>query len=127
MENNGYLGDGVIVNSDGSYRPNDVVIKGNDVKEKLISNWRDISTNNIFSQDFIKLRELSLAYNFPKSLLDNMFIERATVSLVGRNLFVWDEIPNQDADVYNDGIPGYTGGYTYPTARNYGVTLNVSF
>ncbi|MCT4644231.1 MAG: SusC/RagA family TonB-linked outer membrane protein [Carboxylicivirga sp.] len=125
--NNGYLGDGVIVNSDGSYRPNDVVIKGNDVKEKLISNWRDISTNNIFSQDFIKLRELSLAYNFPKSLLDNMFIERATVSLVGRNLFVWDEIPNQDADVYNDGIPGYTGGYTYPTARNYGVTLNVSF
>ncbi|MBI9064007.1 MAG: TonB-dependent receptor [Marinilabiliaceae bacterium] len=125
--NNGYLGDGVIVNTDGTYRPNDVVIKGDDVKAKLITNWRDISTNNIFSSSYIKVRELSLAYNLPVSMLQKVFINRASISLVGRNLFVWDNVPNQDADVFHSGIPGYTGGYTYPTARSYGLTLNVSF
>ncbi|MGQ1787397.1 SusC/RagA family TonB-linked outer membrane protein [Saccharicrinis sp. GN24d3] len=124
---NGYLGDGVIVNSDGTYKPNDVVIKGDDVKAKLITNWRDISTNNIFSSSYIKVRELSLAYELPKGLINKVFIDRASVSLVGRNLFVWDNVPNQDADVFHSGIPGYTGGYTYPTARTYGLTLNVSF
>ncbi|WP_439185399.1 SusC/RagA family TonB-linked outer membrane protein [Carboxylicivirga taeanensis] len=125
--NNGYKGDGVIVNTDGTYRPNDVVIKGDDVKAKLITNWRDISTNNIFSSSYVKVRELSLAYNLPTSMLNKVFINRASVSLVGRNLFVWDNVPNQDADVFHNGIPGYTGGYTYPTSRTYGLTLNVSF
>uniref|UniRef100_UPI003216C68A SusC/RagA family TonB-linked outer membrane protein n=1 Tax=uncultured Draconibacterium sp. TaxID=1573823 RepID=UPI003216C68A len=125
--NNGYLGEGVIVNADGTYRPNDVVIQGDDVKAKLITNWRDISTNNIFSSSFIKVRELSLAYNIPKNLTKKVLINKASIALVGRNLFVWDKVPNQDADVFHSGIPGYTGGYTYPTARNYGLTLNVSF
>lgn len=125
--NNGYLGEGVIMNSDGTYKPNDVVIKGDDVKAKLITNWRDISTNNIFSSSFIKVRELSLSYNIPRSLTSKISVNRASIALVGRNLFVWDNVPNQDADVFHSGIPGYTGGYTYPTSRNYGLTLNVSF
>ncbi len=124
---NGYLGDGVMVSSDGSYSPNTVVVKGDDIKAKMITSWRDISTNNIFSSSFIKVREVSLAYTIPSRLVQRLPIDKASISLVGRNILQWDKIPNQDADVFHSGIPGYTGGYTYPTSRNYGLTLNVSF
>ncbi|MCT4586924.1 MAG: SusC/RagA family TonB-linked outer membrane protein [Carboxylicivirga sp.] len=124
---NGVKGDGVIANGDGTYRENDIVLKGDDIKNIWVGKWRKISPNNFFDSDFVKIRELSLTYALPQVVLNNLPISRASVSVVGRNLFTWDDIPNQDADVYREGIPGYAGNFTYPTSRTYGVTLNVSF
>ena len=37
--------------------------------------------------DFIKLRQLSLGYTFPSSILTKTFLTGANIALVGRNLF----------------------------------------
>lgn len=125
--NNGVGGEGVLDNNDGSYSPNNIVLSGNDIKSIWSSPWRKVSTNNFYSASYIKLREMNITYSLSEKLTDKLPFDRASISLVGRNLLVWDKVPNQDADVYFEGIPGYTGGYTYPTSRTYGVTMNFSF
>lgn len=125
--NNGVGGEGAILNSDGSYSQNNIVLSGNDIKNIWASPWRKISTNNFYDASYIKLREFSLAYTFPQEILSKSSIDRLKIALVGRNLFIWDKMPNQDPDVYFEGIPGYTGGYTYPTSRTYGMSVNISF
>ena len=124
---NGVGGKGVIRQANGSYVPNKIILKGDDIKRQFITAWRDISTNNIFTSSFVKIREVNLSYNFPKKLMQKMPLDRLSIALVGRNLFVWDSVPNQDADSFGGGLPGYTGTYTYPTSRNYGVTLTARF
>ena len=78
----------------------------------------------------VRLRELSLAYTIPSKALENTFINRASISLIGRNLFFLvkeaDGIdPEASMSVSNRG-QGYFY-YNLPSTRRFGVSLNVSF
>jgi iron complex outermembrane receptor protein len=49
----------------------------------------------IFTQKWIGLREVTLAYNVPNALLDKTFINRASVALTGRDLgFLYNSAPD---------------------------------
>ena len=124
---NGAGGDGVIRNGDGTYSPNTIVLSGDAIKNTWIGSWADITTNTLYDGSFVKLREMNLSYNFSPKTLSKLPFTKASISLVGRNLLTWDNVPNQDADVYHDGIPGYTGSYTYPTSRTYGMNVKLTF
>lgn len=125
---NGVGGEGVIGQSDGTFIPNNIVLSSaGDIKNIWQSPWRKISTNNFFDASFVKLREMNITYALPQKWMHKTPFSNASISLVGRNLFVWDDVPNQDADVYAEGIPGYTGGWTYPTSRQYGANLSITF
>lgn len=87
---------------------------------------------NIFEEfvedgSFVKLREVSLSYNFvPKSgLIDNV-----ELSLVGRNLFSWDDYSGWDPEVsaagQSNGVRGFDFA-TVPIPRTYQFGVNVSF
>lgn len=98
--------------------------------------------NQIVSAASWRLRELSLNYDVPKRLIQKIgFIQRATVSLVGRNLFMWTPKTNiwGDPDFtsaggnsnitgtsYNRNITGYAGTGSAST-RTYGFNILVSF
>lgn len=98
--------------------------------------------NQIVSAASWRLRELSINYEFPKSLIQQIgFIQRASVSLVGRNLFMWTPKTNiwGDPDYtaaggnsnitgtsYNTNIQGYAGMGS-PSTRTYGFNFLVSF
>ena len=98
--------------------------------------------NQIVSAASWRLRELSINYEFPKSLIQKIgFIQRASVSLVGRNLFMWTPKTNiwGDPDYtaaggnsnitgtsYNTNIQGYAGMGS-PSTRTYGFNFLVSF
>jgi hypothetical protein len=77
--------------------------------------------------DFVKLREISLSYSFGKvaSIFDNI-----TLSLVGRNLYSWDNFSGQDPETNaggnNDLLRGVDFG-NVPIPRTYLVQLNVNF
>ena len=45
-------------------------------------NWAELS---IFDGSFIKLREITLSYSIPSSLLSKLGVENATFSLYGHN------------------------------------------
>jgi outer membrane receptor protein involved in Fe transport len=95
---------------------------------------RDITSNYVTSGDFWKLRELSLAYDFPMSVLGKTkVIKSARISVQGRNLFMWMAKDNyytdpeySDAGNDSNGI-GLTGIGQTPPSRYYGATLRVTF
>lgn len=84
----------------------------------------------VYDNSFIKLRELSLGYNLPKSFTDKIKFQNVRVSLVGRNLlYLWKTLPHLDPEVAigTDYVrQGIDEGSTAAN-RSYGFSLNFSF
>lgn len=95
---------------------------------------RAVSANYVSSGAFWKLRELSLAYEVPHSFLKkSKAIKSVTISLQGRNLFLWLPKTNMYTDPEysevsstNNGV-GITGISSAPPSRYYGGTLSITF
>lgn len=95
---------------------------------------RGITSNYVTSGDFWKLREVSLSYDVPVSVLAKTKVfKAATISVQARNLFVWLAKSNyytdpeySDAGNDSNGI-GLTGLGQTPPSRFYGATLSLTF
>lgn len=124
---NGVVVDGVIENADGSFRPNDIAISGEDF-------WSDGSVFQksefgLYDASFIKLREVRISYDFPQALLQKTPISSLQIGAVGRNL--WLDTPNPiiDPEVNLFGNQN-AQGYEYaqmPTTRSYGFNVRMTF
>ena len=87
----GFIAPGVIDNGDGTYRPNDIYINPEDY---WMSVCRNAPSMFIYDNSYVKCRELTLTYQFPKKLLKNV-VDNLTISFVARNPFiVYKNIPN---------------------------------
>ena len=81
----------------------------------------------------VRLREVSLLYNFPKTLLEKTFLGAASIGIVGRNL--WFTAPNfpkgsnYDPEVNQFGTRNQQGidFGAAPSAKRYAVKLSVTF
>jgi TonB-linked SusC/RagA family outer membrane protein len=89
---------------------------------------------NIYDGTVIRLREVSLGYSLPKSLLSKTPLGAVIISVSGRNL--WWNAPNvlDDLNLDPEVLGGTAGtnvqGFEYgsaPTTRRYGVNLNLTF
>lgn len=87
----------------------------------------------IFDGTVVRLREVSLSYQLPSSLLDKTPFGRASLVLVGENLWYsapnFPEHVNFDPEVLSTGV-GNGRGFDFitgPTTKKYGVTLNMTF
>ncbi|WP_321518923.1 SusC/RagA family TonB-linked outer membrane protein [uncultured Bacteroides sp.] len=98
--------------------------------------WQSVLDNNIteefvYDASFLKLRELSFGYNFPKSFLASKvpFVKSLSISLVGRNLWtIIKHTPNIDPEsAYNNSNGQGLELNGYPATRNVGFNLNVKF
>ncbi|MBZ5857125.1 SusC/RagA family TonB-linked outer membrane protein [Flavihumibacter profundi] len=95
---------------------------------------RDVTSNYVTNGDFWKLRELSISYDIPaKTLASTKVFKGATISLQGRNLFLWMAKDNLYTDpeystsgVDNNGV-GITGLDSAPPSRFYGATISLKF
>ena len=120
----GFIAPGVIVNGDGTYRPNDVPIDPQ-------TYWESVSRNApsmfVFDNSYVKCREITFGYTFPEKWLGS-FVKGLNVSFVARNPFiVWKNIPNIDPDSgYNTSGMGLEYG-SLPSRRSYGLNVNVKF
>ena len=63
------------------------------------SNANNYQTSTFWEEDrsFLKLRDLEVYYKFPKSMIENTFIEGAKVYVRGVDLFTIDHMENVDA------------------------------
>ncbi|GGZ21256.1 SusC/RagA family TonB-linked outer membrane protein [Echinicola pacifica] len=123
----GIVVDGVIANADGTYTANTNTITAQQYWGALSG----IGSNYIVDQTNVRLRELSLTYNLPSSLLGNSVLRSASVSFIGRNLFFFYKAFDGGFDPEaNLGTSNAGQGYLYysmPTARSLGFSLNVKF
>ena len=76
------------------------------------------------SRSFIRLQELSLAYNFPTNLLKKVNISRARIFLSATNLFTITDWDGWDPEA-EQGLSYSISGY--PTMKNYTLGLNFEF
>jgi TonB-linked SusC/RagA family outer membrane protein len=127
LREEGFLGDGVVQKADGSYKENTTIIPGEAIRLGYSDKHAKITDNFLYEGTYLKLRELSLTYHLPQQFCHQLRINSASVSAIGRNLFVLTEMPNQDPDTYVDGVPGNAGYYYMPTTKSYGLSLNLSF
>lgn len=125
-EGNGVIGEGVVMNGDGSFSPN--------AKKISVREWhtawtdgRSLAEGVMYDASFVKLRELQIGYAIPDKIFGKTPFRGATVSLVGRNLFLWSNVPHVDPETmsYNDGtaLPGIEY-MSIPSSRSYGINLS---
>lgn len=83
----------------------------------------------VYDASYIKLREVAFTYNLPSKFLAKTRLSRASVSLVGRNLWImYSNMPYYDPETSNSAgnIQGIADG-AYPSTRTLGFNLTVVF
>src|SRR5690606_35955623 len=122
---NGIIGNGVIQNADGTFRPNDVLTF--DIDEYYRSHMgTDNAEGSTFSTDFIKFREARLDYTLSPRLTQKLRLQRATIGVYGRNLAIWSPWPMFDPEFGTlSGTDIVTGFETaqFPSTRTFGLNL----
>jgi TonB-linked SusC/RagA family outer membrane protein len=99
--------------------------------------WRQLSKVDeefIYDASHMKLKELAIGYNIPKSILSKIPhnpVKSARLSLVGRNLFYfYKHTPgtSPDASAYSSSLAAQAFDFSpVPATRTYGFSLNVGF
>ncbi len=88
-----------------------------------------VTTMYLYDASFIKLRQLTVGYTFPKKLLGKTPLQNLTLSFVGRNLAIlYKNTPNIDPE--SNYANGNSQGFDYfgfPSTRSYGFNLRASF
>jgi TonB-linked SusC/RagA family outer membrane protein len=116
------IGDGV--KEDGT--PNDTKVNTMDYYMHISHN---ITEEFVYDASFIKLRELSFGYRFPRKMISTIGLADLQLSVVGRNLWnIYDNTPLVDPESsFNNGNAQGLEMYGLPTTRSIGFNLNVKF
>jgi hypothetical protein len=88
--------------------------------------------SDMFLRDasYVKLRQLTLGYTFPRGMLGKTPFQSATISLVARNLAIlYKDIENVDPESNYSANAGAQGleYFGYPATRSYGFNVNLTF
>lgn len=131
---NGIIGNGVVMTADGKYAPNTTI--ATDIDEYYRSHYGvDNAEGSTFSTDFIKFREARFDYTISQNLTKKLGIQRATIGVYGRDLFIWSPWPMFDPEFGTlsgtasggiDIIRGFEIAQ-FPSTRSFGANLIVSF
>lgn len=123
------VGDGVVLNADGTYSPNEKQV----LPAAYYADYyrRANIESNSFDASFLKLREMRLEYNLPPALLARTkALTGATIGLYGRDLAMLTRFPMFDPETaaLNGGtiLPGVEIGQL-PSTRTMGVNLTLQF
>jgi len=116
---------GVIQNSDGSYRQNNIQVDA----QSYWSNQGLQSDLNIFDGTHFTMREVSLGYTLPASLLTSTPFGSASISVSGRNLFYYAPNANFFPEVNTQGAGNIRSLDLQgaPSVRSYGAYLRFTF
>lgn len=83
-----------------------------------------ISTRQLYSSDFIRLKELSLSYALPKRLTQALSLSSASVSVTANNLaFLYAATKNRELEVPLNGFRSLD----VPALRSFSFGINVGF
>lgn len=124
---NGVIGEGVVQNPDGSYRPNDVTATNFETYYTSLYG-SDQAEGSIFRTDYLKFREANITYAFNKKFLKKIGFNKLTIGAYGRNLVVWSAWPAFDPEfgtlAGSDIVQGFETGQL-PSTRTFGARLVV--
>ena len=116
--------------SEGVYVPNDVQVTA---ANYFFDNYFFTDEAITFDGSTLRLREASLTYSLPASIIGKSPFKAASLTFTGSNIWFralnMPKFVNFDTDVLSTGV-GNGLGFDYltgPSARRYGATLNLTF
>lgn len=118
---NGVIVDGVF--ADGT--PNNIALPGR-------SYWGspgiyNVHEEHVYDATFTKLREVRVGFSMPERIIDALPLSSAYVTLTGRNLGLWTNVPHIDPE--NDANYAVRNGVEYvslPSPRSLGINISVT-
>lgn len=85
----------------------------------------------LFDNSYVKMRELSLGYDFNKALVQRIGLQRVNLSLIGRNLFyIFKNVPNIDPEAVLGTSAGEASAFesgAQAGQRSVGFSLRIGF
>ncbi len=131
--------------------PNSVVNVGSEAAPVYVENTTPIYLNNssyqayyndfgwgqggeayLLNKSYVKLRNITLAYQLPKSIVRQLYLSDITLSLFCNNVFTWTHRSNTFIDPetssYGNDLGGQFGEvYVNPSCRTFGFNVGVKF
>jgi hypothetical protein len=85
----------------------------------------------LYDASYIKLREVSLGFNFDQSMISRTPFKSAKISVIARNpLMIWQKAPKglEPSELsYGSGSISWLEKGEFQTVRSYGINLNLTF
>ncbi|MDB9723081.1 SusC/RagA family TonB-linked outer membrane protein [Polaribacter sp.] len=85
------------------------------------------NAEHTYDAGFVKLREVSLSYDFDTTVIERLKIAKLTLTAIGKNLWIIDKstpYADPEAGLSSGNIQGYQSG-AYPSVREFGLNLKV--
>jgi outer membrane receptor protein involved in Fe transport len=122
-----------VLNGEGKEIPNTIQVEKNDLYFGETFGVNAADEWNVFDATVVRIREASLSYSLPKSMLSKTPFGAISISLTGRNL--WYRAPNVPKHTHFDPETGTFGtgnaqGFEFdnvPSTRRFGINLRLSF
>jgi len=115
-----YDSDGNIINDSRVYAPNTTAVNYISWAKNIYGN-EETYGDFYYDETFLKLREVILTYSVPSRILNKTVFTDASISLVGRNLLLFTDVPQIDPD------QGFDDQFQSPSTRNFGFNINLKF
>ncbi len=126
-----------VINNGTADAPEYVAIDRDLTSQEARNYWSSIggestAISTMFMRDasYVKLRQITLGYNFPRTLLAKTPFQGISVSFVARNLWIlYKDTENIDPESNYSANAGAQGleYFGFPATRSYGFNLNVKF
>nr|WP_320021685.1 SusC/RagA family TonB-linked outer membrane protein [uncultured Draconibacterium sp.] len=110
--------------------PNDIIVSARDYYSSYIhdmgTGWQP---DMIEKNNYVKFRETSLTYTFPKRFSEQLKMQKLSVGITARNLFyIYKSVKNIDAEsMLGTGNDSWIENTNFPSLRSYGFKVNLSF
>lgn len=116
-------------NEDGTVKN---TYKGADAVAKYyqsVAGRAGVTSQYMYDATNVRLRELSLGYTFPSSMLNSKIVKSITLSVIGRNLFYISKDAPFDPEASMSTGNGLQGVDVFglPATRSFGVNAKISF
>src|SRR5690606_34864351 len=89
--------------------------------------YRTVSENFVQDALFVKLRNVTLGYNFQKTILDSTRFRSARLSVAANNIILYSPWDGFDPESFSAGAGGNAVGFTglgFPGTQSYFLTFN---
>lgn len=105
------------------------MVLGPELVDNFWGAYGQLSDRFIYDASFIKLRQISVGYNLPSSVMAKLPMQGIRLSFVGRNLaLLFTNLENVDPETtYNNTNAQGFDYFSFPQTRSYGFNLRVTF
>ncbi|WP_031426456.1 SusC/RagA family TonB-linked outer membrane protein [Flavimarina sp. Hel_I_48] len=128
---NRIVGDGVMnagTAENPMYIPNDLSVSASSYYNNFYDRGNEESA--VYDASYLKLRQVSIYYNFPSELTNSIGFSTIKVGIVGSNLLLFTENPHFDPELnalQERNIVYGVEDFSYPSTRNFGFSLKTQF